>query len=123
MLTKDEWKKHAEIAAAHKHGENNVGFYVWRRRLAGPWGVVLAVVVFAGVVRWLWKNISLPDMGTGTGGLPIVFWVFMVALIIATGVAFRPARTFRTFSATMVRAAVIGLLWLGFITYAITVIV
>lgn len=123
MLTKDEWKKNVEIAAAHKHGEQNASFYVWRRRLAGPWGVVLAVVVFGLAVRWLADHVSLPDTGSGPSGLPVLFWILLTALLLGTGWSVRPTRAFRPAAALLIRAVVLGLLWLGFVTYAITVII
>jgi hypothetical protein len=123
VLTKDEWKKNVEIAAAHKHGEDNASFYVWRRRLAGPWGVVLAVVAFGLVVRWLTHHVHLPSASGGPAGLPVLFWILLVGLILGTGWSFRPARTIRPAATTLIRAFVIGLLWLGFVTYAITVII
>lgn len=121
QLTKNEWNRHAEIAAAHKHGENHVGWYLFRRYGAGPTAVLVVLGALALGARWLWTHARLP--GAGVAGIPVAFWVLLVALILGTGVAFRPARTVRPAAATLVRLVVVGLLWLGLITYAVTVII
>lgn len=123
QLTRDEWKRHVEIAAAHKHGENNAGWYVFRRYGAGPLGVLAIAGTLGWGAYWLWNHISLPDVGNGPAGIPALFWVFLVALILGTGFAFRPTDRFRPMSSTLLRAVVTGLLWLGFVTYAVTVII
>lgn len=122
QLTRDEWKRQVEIAAAHKHGENNAGWYVFRRYGAGPLGILVIVGMLGYGAYWVWHHLSLPATGDGPAGLPVLFWIALVALILGTAYAFRPTHRFRPMATTMIRAVVAGLLWLGFLTYAITVI-
>lgn len=120
-LTNEEWDRHAAIAAAHKHGENHAGWYQFQR-YAPQIGALVLVALLGGGAYWIWHHIKLPSTGSGPAGLPTLFWVFMVVLIGGTWYMFRPGRTIRP-SATLARAVVLTLLWLGFVVYGVTVII
>ena len=57
-------------------------------------------------------------VGHGPGGLPTVFWIFLVLLVAGSVWAFRP-RGFTSAALMIVRWFVLGLLWLGVVIYLI----
>lgn len=117
-LTKDEWSRHAEIAAAHKFGEDHAGWYTFKRYGAAPVGIAALAGLVGWGVYWLWHHIGIP--GGTQGGLPIAFWIALTLLLIGSAYALRRP-TVRP-AAMLVRAVVLSLLWLGFVVYGLTVI-
>lgn len=120
MLSKDDWMKTAEYQAARVYGEKYAGWFAFRRFLAGPLGILVIAGSLGLGAYWLWNHVGVPAT---PGRLSTAFWVLAVALVIGTFVAFRPTGKFRTAAALLVRGVVVGLLWLGFLTYAVTVAV
>ena len=121
MLTKYEWQRHAETAAAHKHGEDNAGFYIWRRRLAGPWGVALGAGVFVLMVRAGVFPALFRWLGHLVGGRTGACWIAFGALTLVTAIMFRPTKAVRPAATTLALCAVAFPLWIVFIFYAIHV--
>lgn len=122
MLTKQQWNQHVETAAAHAHGERNATFYVWRRRLAGPWGVVLGAVVFVLALRSGVLAALLHRLQHLLGGPTGVFWILLTALALGTVIMFRPTKAIRPAATILIRGAVAVAIWIPFVFYAITVI-
>jgi hypothetical protein len=123
MITKDEWHRTAEFAAAAKWGEEHKSWFVFRR-----FGLpVLAVVVPVGLVGFLlwkaWQALSGSFSGHGAATMPALFWIVGGALLVATIIAFRPRTAFVTFGALMVKVGVLLALWLGYVAYGIGMIV
>lgn len=121
-LTKEEWNRQAERAAAAKFGEDHAGWYTFKRYGLAPTSVLTGLGVVALGIRWVWTHLHLPAAAGGRGHFPALFWVFLAALIVGTAVAFRP-RDFTSAATQLVRAVVLGLLWLGFIVYGLTVVI
>jgi hypothetical protein len=117
MLSKDDWMKTAEYQAARVYGEKYARWFAFRRFAAGPLGILTLVGAFGFGAYWLWSHVSVPAT---PGRLPTAFWVLSAALVVGTFVAFRPSDKFRTAAGLLVRGVIVGLLWLGFITYAVT---
>jgi len=121
MLSKGEWKQEAERAAARKMGEDNAGWFFFRRFLAAPLAVVgLAAAVALGV-RWLWSRatdavggFSAPDSSTSSAA-----WFVLGGLVIVTAVAFRPREMPTPAHILLLKLIVFGLAWLGTLAYLI----
>jgi hypothetical protein len=122
VITKDEWNRRAEFAAASKFGEDHAAWYIFKRYAAGPVGVVAAAGTLGLGGYWAWNHVHLPSAGLGPAHLPAVFWVFLVALALGTVITFRPGR-FVPAATALVRGVVFALLWLGFVTYGVVVLV
>jgi hypothetical protein len=122
MLTKQQWNQHVETAAAHAHGERNASFYVWRRRLAGPWGVVLGAVVFVLALRGGLFPALLHRLQHLLGGPTGAFWALLALLTLGTVIAFRPTKAIRPAAATLIRGVIAVAVWIPFVFYAIAVI-
>ncbi len=122
MITKEEWNRRAELAAAAAHGEKYAGYYRFKRYAAGPLGIATGTGILGLGAYWTWNHVHLPSATAGPGHLPTAFWVFLVLLVVGTFIAFRPGR-FVPAAATLVRAVVFSLLWLGFVTYGAIVII
>lgn len=121
MLTKSEWKQEAERAAARKMGEDNAGWFFFRRFLAAPLAVVAAAVALAAGVRWLWgrasaglDGFSAPDSSTSSA-----VWFVLGTMVIITAVAFRPRQSPTPAHILLLKLALFGLAWLGTIAYLI----
>jgi hypothetical protein len=121
-LTKEEWNRQAERAAAASFGEKHAGYYTFKRYAAGPLGILGLAGLLIGGATWAWNHVHLPSAGTGPAHLPVLFWVFLIGLAIGTVVAFRPGRIVPA-AAVLMRAVVFSLLWLGVVTYGIVVLI
>lgn len=121
-LTKEEWDRQAERSAAAKFGEDHAAWYTFKRYGLAPTAIGVGLIAVAVGVHWLWSHLRVPTIGAGRTGLPALFWILLAALVVGTVTAFRP-REFTPAATMLVRAFVTGLLWLGFVTYGITVII
>jgi hypothetical protein len=118
VITKDEWDRRAELAAAAKYGEKHVGWYTFKRYAAGPAGIAAAAGAVGLAAYWLFTHVHLPS--ATAGHLPTAFWFFAIPLAIGTFIAFRPGRIFPVAFTLVV---VLALLWLGLITYGLVVLI
>lgn len=126
MITREEWKRTAEHAAAAKHGEKNYGWYAFRQYGAVPVGIAVAAGAVGLGAWWMWSNVIRPlfdhDTPGPAGGLPDAFWVITVIALVATLIAFRPGRKFAMLHVLLAKVAVTALVWLGLFGYAIAYI-
>lgn len=114
MLTKDQWMKIAEAEAAASYGKKYAGFLMFRRFMAGPLGVVVGALVLGAALYFGATHLHAPKLSAGH--LPTVFWIVVVGLALVTFVVFRPGRIVPA-AATLVRAVVFAMLWLGVVAY------
>lgn len=118
-LTKDEWGRTAEHAAAARYGEKHMGFYVFRRFYALPLGLAVAAGTIGWGGYWLWNRAAeLFSGGVSVHGTTAL-WVVAVLLLAGSIALLRPSFIPRTPSATLLRAGLVLLAWLGFLGYLI----
>lgn len=122
LTTKEEWTRRAELSAAAAFGEKHAGLYTFKRYGAGPAGVAIAGGLLGLGGYWLWTHVHLPSAGTGPAHLPTLFWILLVGLVLGTAFVFRPGR-YLLAAPMLIRAVVTALLWLGFVTYGVVVLV
>lgn len=116
MLSRTEWMSEAERSAARKFGEQNAGLFMFRRWLAGPMGVLALAGLLGAGLYWLWNRIG--DALSGAGHLPgLPFWIAATVLLVITGIVFRPRPLPTPGVMLLFKASVMGLLWLGLLTY------
>lgn len=114
MLTREEFKRHAEIAAAHKHGEDHKTYYVFRQYARGPLGAVSIALALALGLITLVRHVHLPHAPAHVG---LAYWLVVAGLAAGTWLAFR-IRVIMA-STALARIVVAALLWLGVITYGV----
>lgn len=120
MISKEEWNRTAEHAAAASYGEEYRGWIMTKRVLAGPLGVVLLFAALVGALAWgaywLWNRAA--EAFTGTADLPGGgFWLAGGALLVVTLIAYRPG-AYPSIATLITKSALIvtcWLVWLGFL--------
>lgn len=121
-LTKDEWMRTAEYAAAAEWGKDHKGWFVFRR-----FGLpVLLVALPLGVIGFLgWRtwNAMAGAFSGHSAGVPTAFWVIGTVLVLSTAIAFRPRAIPASTHSLMLKAVALLVLWLGFIAYGIGMMV
>lgn len=117
-LTKTQWRDIAEAQAAAEYGKKYAGWFMFRRFLAGPVGVLVLAGAGGLGAYALWRH--LPSVSSGS--LSTGFWVIVALLAIGTFVVFRPGR-FVPAALLVVRAVVVALLWLGVAVYGFVVLI
>lgn len=121
MLTREEWGRAAEKAAAEAHGRENKGFYA-ARHYAPYWiGVfLLAALGFGG--WWLVDRLGRALHGgvhlSPPGHLSVLFFVATGILVLATIYAFRPGRIDRL-GVLAVKGLIVGAGWVFLAVYLI----
>lgn len=125
MITREEWMRTAEHAAAAKFGERHSGWLTFRRIYAAPVAVLVALgaIGFGGYL--LWAKVVRPVFGGGahfSAGLPIAVPVLAVVLLLATVIVFRPKDSSSLFSVMLLKVFVIGSAWLGLLGWTIAYI-
>ncbi len=123
MLSKQVWRDEAERAAARKFGENNAGWFIARRFLAGPLGLLVLAGGLGWAAWWVWQR-ATAAIGSGLSwDPPLVFGVLVAFLGVASMVAFRPRARVVPAHITILKLFVFGLLWLGVLAYAVGLLV
>jgi hypothetical protein len=126
MLSKEEWNAVAERAAAADYGTRHARWLRFRRFGAGPAGILLVAGAVGLGVWWVFAHLIRPAFDhqwvRSDASLPIAFWLFAAVALIATIYAFRPRIIPPAPSLRFLRAVVAGLIWLGLLTYAVTVL-
>lgn len=123
MITREQWNKAAQEAAAAKYGTDHAGWYTFRRVYAVP-VAVLSALGAAGLAGYLlWHKVVRPMFsGSGphvAGHLGLGFAMVAGALLVVTLVAFRPKAMPTIFHITVIKLFVVGSAWLGLIGYLI----
>lgn len=125
MLSKEEWRRAAELAAAAEDGRKHASWLRFKRFGAAPAGILVAVGAAGLGAWWMFAHVVSPLFsGSGphvAGRLPIGFVLVSGVALIGTIAAFRV----RYPSAMFLIARAIGavFIWLGLLTYAVTVLV
>jgi hypothetical protein len=120
MLSRQDWKNYADVAAAHKHGEETWRWRLFKRRMAGPWGVAAAAGAVGFGAWWLWDHAADALGGVNTPPSSSGFLAVAVLLIIATTVAFRPRSMPTPAHILILKVAVFGALWLGLVAFGVS---
>lgn len=118
MLTRSEFRKHAEIAAAHRYGEKHEAWLTFRQRMHGPLGAVSAALVLGLGALWLWHHVHLPS---ATAHVGLAYWLVVAGLALVTALVFRIRVTLA--ATALVRIVVAVLLWLGVVSYGVFVVI
>jgi hypothetical protein len=121
MITRDEWNRAADFAAAAKYGQDHSGWLTFRRVYAVPTAVLAALgaigfgafLLWTKVVHPLFSGASLPA-GPGTAA-PVIAAV----LLVVTLIAFRPRAMPTMFHIFVIKVIVLGGAWLALIGWTI----
>jgi hypothetical protein len=117
-MTRSEWWSVAEKSAAEHYGRKYASFFMFRRWMAGPLGVVLAAGAFGWGAWWVWTHAAAAFTRPGAG-LPSGVWVLAGAWLVVTVVAYRPGRGFAMPGFRIVKGFVVVAGWLTLAGYVI----
>lgn len=124
MLSKQEWNKAAELAAAAKYGTQHAAWLRFKRFGAGPTAVLAAAAALGLGAWWLFAHVFAPLFSgpgpTVTGHLPVGFWIVAGVFLVGTIAAFRVRLPSAPF--LLARTFVSLLVWLGMVAYAVGVL-
>lgn len=116
-LSKEEWQRAEQLAAAHKRGERRERYHTWRRFYAVPTSIAVVLGAIGLGCWWVVKHVARAvTNGMPTGSLG-GYWLFFGAALVLTVVAMSLKPT--TFSLAAGRAVVLAAMWLGLIGYGL----
>ena len=124
MLSKEEWRKTAELAAAAEDGRRHASWLRFKRFGAVPTGILVGAGFLGLGAWWLFAHVVTPIFSGGIpslgGHLPGIFWVVAVGMVAGSVVAFRRP----VVSVAVLLARIVAVLaWIGLAVYAMTVLV
>src|SRR3982750_1441155 len=121
MITRDEWNRAADLAAAAKYGQDHSGWLTFRRVYAVPTAVLAALATIGFGIFLLWTKVVHPlfsgaSLPSGPGTAPPVL---AAVLLVATLVAFRPRAMPTMFHTAVIKVVVFGGAWLALIGWTV----
>lgn len=116
-LSKDEWERAEQLAAAHKRGERRERYHTWRRFYAVPTSIAVALGAIGLGCWWVVKHVARAVAGGVPTGSPGGYWFFFGAALVLTVAAMSLKPT--TFSLAAGRAVALAAMWLGLIGYGL----
>lgn len=124
QLSKDEWRRAAELSAAAEDGRKHAAWLRFKRFSAAPTAVLVAAGAVGLGAWWMFAHVVSPLFsGSGpsiSGHLPLGFILVTLVAVVATVIAFRVSVPTGPFLIGRALAALF--IWLGLLAYGVALI-